>query len=201
MKLNKSIWLVSCMVFGLSACVSSGDDPGVEYAPDMYVYKGYEPYSQLADEDRSVTYDGVKYAINKDGKNMREPVAGTVARGKDDYYFPYKAQDAVEKAKAGVEMKNPLTLTRENLDAGRRLYNINCLPCHGEKGLGNGLVSAKYPPNYIPSYKSQRITSMADGSLYYSIALGWNLMGGYGKVLNPTERWQVVHYVNYLEKN
>lgn len=185
----------------LGGCVSGGDNPGVEYAPDMYVSKGYEPMSQLADQERTIEFQGEIYQINKDGKTMRDPVEGTIARGKADYYFPYAANSQDEKDRAGRDLKNPLPLTQDNLEKGRKFYNINCLPCHGDKGLGDGTVAAKYPKNYIPSYKTDRITGMADGAIYYSITHGWNFMGGYGTVLTPEARWQVVHYVNYLEKN
>ena len=30
----------------MSGCVSRGNNPGMEYAPDMYYSKGYEAYSQ-----------------------------------------------------------------------------------------------------------------------------------------------------------
>jgi mono/diheme cytochrome c family protein len=200
--LNQIVYMIAfASAAAFSGCVSKGDDPGVEYAPDMYVSKGYEPYSQLRDQERSITFQGETFLINRDGKNMREPVQGTVARGKSDYYFPYSPNDPDERDRAGRELKNPLPLTQEHLEKGRVLYNINCLPCHGDKGLGDGPVAVKYPKNYIPSYKLDRITAMADGALYYSITHGWSFMGPYGKVLSPEARWQVVHYVNYLEQN
>ncbi len=186
---------------GLGACTSGGDDPGVEYAPDMYVSKGYEPMSQVADQERSITFQDTTLPISADGKAMRQPVKGTIARGKLDLYFPYAAGSADEKDRAGADLINPLPPTRENLEKGRHFYNINCLPCHGDKGLGDGKVAAKYPPNYIPSYKSDRIKNLKDGSIYYVVTHGWNFMGAYGKVLTPEARWQVVHYVNYLEQN
>lgn len=186
---------------GFTGCVSSGNDPGVEYAPDMYVSKGYEPFSQLADQERSITFQDTTLYVNRDGKNMRAPVKKSIARGQLDMIFPYAANSTEEKDRAGRELANPVPLTQENLEKGRHFYNINCQPCHGDKGLGDGKVAAKYPPNYIPSYKSDRIKNMADGSVYYAITHGWNFMGPYGKVLKPEARWQVVHYVNYLEQN
>ena len=199
---NKVIYLLAiAAASGLTGCVSSGNDPGVEYAPDMYVAKGYEPFSQLADKERSITFQDTTLLLNRDGKNLRAPVKGTIARGQLDMVFPYAAGNPDEKTRAGVELKNPLPLTQANLEKGRHFYNINCQPCHGDKGLGDGKVGGKYPPNLIPSYKSDRIKNLADGSIYYAITHGWNLMGAYGKVLKPEARWQVVHYVNYLEQN
>ncbi len=200
--INKVVYLLAfSAVSSLVACTSGGEDPGVEYAPDMYVSKGYEPMSQLRDQERSITFQDTVLLINADGKTMRDPVKNTISRGNLDRYFPYEANSADEKDRAGREVKNPLPLTQVNLEKGRHYYNINCQPCHGDKGLGDGLVAAKYPPNYIPSYKSDRIKNLADGSIYYVINHGWNFMGAYGKVLNPEARWQVVHYVNYLEQN
>lgn len=202
MKSLKLIYVAAFSATALfSACVSEGEDPGVEYAPDMYVSKGYEPYSQVADQERSITFQGETYLINKDGKTMREPVEGTIARGKMDFIFNYAPGDVDEKERAGRELSNPVPLTQENLEAGRRHYNINCSPCHGDKGLGDGLVGQKYPKGLVPSYKTDRIHNLKDGSLYYVITHGWNVMGSYGKMINPTERWQVVHYINYLEQN
>lgn len=201
-RMNKGIYLLAlASMAGFSACTSGGEDPGVEYAPDMYVSKGYEPMSQVADQERSITFQDTTLPISADGKAMREPVKGTIARGKLDLYFPYEAGNEAEKLRAGEEVKNPLPLTQANLEKGRHFYNINCQPCHGDKGLGDGPVSAKYPPNYIPSYQSARIHNLKDGSLYYVVTHGWNFMGAYGKVLTPEARWQVVHYVNYLEQN
>jgi len=75
------------------------------------------------------------------------------------------------------------------------LYNINCTPCHGDKGLGDGtIVSAgKFPPP--PSYDSDRIKTTPDGKMFYSIRYGKNLMGAYGTVLTPNQIWKVVHYI------
>lgn len=194
-----SITAVSSLAF-LASCVSSGDDPGVEYAPDMYVSKGYEPYSQLKEQTRKIEFDGTVYLINKDGKTMRDPVKGTIARGQKDFVYPF-ANDPDGKTAAEASLVNPVALTQANLAEGRRLYNINCLPCHGDKGLGDGPVSVKFPKGNIPSYKADRVQQLADGGAYHTITYGLNLMGSYAPVLTPEERWKVIHYVNYLKKN
>lgn len=200
--INKVVYLLAfSAVTSMVACTSGGEDPGVEYAPDMYVSKGYEPMSQLEDQERSVSFQDTILLINADGKTMRDPVNNTIARGQLDLIFPYQPGSQEEKDRAGRELSNPLPLTQANLEKGRHYYNINCQPCHGDKGMGDGKVAAKYPPNYIPTYKSDRIKVMADGALFYAITHGWNFMGAYGKVLKPEARWQVVHYVNYLEQN
>ncbi|MEZ4901389.1 MAG: hypothetical protein R2822_06320 [Spirosomataceae bacterium] len=61
--------LVFVAVTTLSSCQRGHDDRGWEYAPNMYNAVGYRPYTQID-----------KNAINADGKNLREPVPGTVSR-------------------------------------------------------------------------------------------------------------------------
>ena len=186
----------------LHGCTAGGDDPGVEYAPDMYISKGYEPYSQKADQ---------RYEYNEHGIALRKPAPGSIAydmKSKNDsdynvslsFKYPYpKTADGYDAAKANL--KNPLPLTMENLEKGQRLYQINCTPCHGKEGLGDGLVAAKYPKGNIPSYKSDRIKQLPEGGMYHSITHGINLMGSYASVLNPRERWQVIQYIQYLRDN
>lgn len=196
-----NLFIIAAGLGLLSGCTAGGDDPGVEYAPDMYVSKGYEPYSQLADK---------RYEYNEHGIAMRKPAKGSIAMdlkaGEGDfnislaYVYPYeKSADGYDAAKR--ELKNPLPLTLENLENGQRLYQINCAPCHGTTGLGDGLVAAKYPKGNIPSYKSDRIKQLPEGGMYHSITHGINLMGSYASVLNPKERWQVIQYIHYLRDN
>lgn len=171
----------------ITACSAGGDNPGIEYAPNMYHSFAYEPLSQLAEEPNT---------INPHGMNMREPVKGTIARGQLDYanYNVAKSNDNYESASA---WKNPLPKTAYNLAEGERLYNINCTPCHAEDGKGEGTIvkDGKYPR--VPAY-SDRLSTINAGKAFYSITHGKNLMGAYGTVLSPTQRWQVIHYIYEL---
>jgi len=178
----------------LASCSAGGDNPGIEYAPNMYVSDGYEPMTQLATEDANKVEGNNN--INKLGLNMREPVKGTVARGQIDYatYGAPKSNEGYELASA---WKNPIEANEYNLTEGKRLYNINCTPCHGEDGLGKGTIVAdgKYPQ--VPAY-GDRLPTINPGKAFYSITHGKNLMGAYGSALAPKQRWQVIHYIYKL---
>lgn len=171
----------------MGACSAGGENTGTEYAPNMYVSFAYEPMTQLADKPNT---------INPYGMNMRLPVKGTIARGQMDYatYGMPKSNENYEVASA---WSNPLPSTAHNLAEGKRLFNINCTPCHGEDGLGKGTIVAdgKYPQ--VPAY-GDRLPTINPGKAFYSITHGKNLMGAYGSVLTPTQRWQVVHYIYEL---
>lgn len=202
MKATKLILALSSAAILLGACSKARDNnPGVEYAPDMYVSKGYEPFSQVEGQERTITTrDGETIVINKDGKTMREPVKGTIARGHLAYVYPYpNTADGYEAAKAGL--KSPLTdssLTAKYLEDGKYLYTINCQICHGEAGLGDGPLPSKGKYPKPPSYKSDQIASLPEGGMYHSITYGKNLMGPYGTVLSPEDRWKVIKYVQFL---
>jgi mono/diheme cytochrome c family protein len=173
---------VSCL---MSACSAGGENTGLEYAPNMYVSLAYEPFSQLEEKPNS---------INPYGINMREPVKGTIARGQMDY-ATYGGKASNEGYEAASAWKNPLPKSKYNLAEGERLYNINCTPCHGEDGLGKGTIVAagKFPQ--VPAY-ADRLPTINDGKAFYTITHGKNLMGPYGPHLSPTQRWQVIHYIN-----
>ncbi|QCR21017.1 cytochrome c [Pontibacter sp. SGAir0037] len=166
----------------LLAC-SNEQDPGLEYAPDMYHSVPLDPYSQLAPNQ-----------YNPGGLNMRVPATGTVARGKMGYNL-YLSQDTAEVA--GVELKNPLPYNQENLEEGKVLYARFCSPCHGEQGDGQGLVGAKFKG--VPSYSAGRVASLPAGHIFHVITNGRGRMRPHGSQVNPTERWKIVMYVQQLQ--
>lgn len=180
-----SVLGIATSILFINACSAGGDNPGYEYAPNMYNSFGYEPLTQLEEEPNT---------INPNGMNMRLPAHGTVARGQVSY-SKYDLPKSNEGYAASAAFTNPLPATAENIADGNRLYNINCTPCHGDKGLGDGTIvkDGKYPPP--PSYDSDRIKTTPDGQMFYSIRYGKNLMGAYGTVLSPEQIWKVVHYI------
>jgi mono/diheme cytochrome c family protein len=187
MKLNKiSIAiLVSSSIAIFASCSAGGDNPGMEYAPNMYHSFAYEPLTQEADKPNT---------INANGMNMRLPAENTIARGQLDY-ATYNLPKTAEGYEAASALKNTEPATKYNLAEGKRLFNINCTPCHGEDGQGNGTIVAdgKYPK--VPAY-ADRLPTINDGKAFYSIKYGRNLMGAYGTVLSPSQIWQVIHYIN-----
>lgn len=187
MKNIKNIGLkASAVLFtatALLAC-SNEQDPGLEYAPDMYHSVPLDPYSQI-DENR----------FNPGGMNMRQPAQGSVPRGMQGYNL-YLTEDNAEAA--GAELKNPLERTEANLAQGKVLYTRFCSPCHGAEGDGQGLVGQKFKG--VPSYTAGRVATLPGGHIYYVIANGRGRMMPHGSQVNPTERWKIVMYVQQLQK-
>lgn len=179
------VGMVSLAVL-VSACTSRGNNPGWEYAPDMVYSKGYEAYSQ-----------GDSNVINPYGMNMREPVKGTVAIGKEDYFFPF--ENSGEGYEASAAATYPANFEDKN-GRGKYMYNIYCTPCHGVSGTNDGEV---FKPNRLgkpawANYQDAYIQNLPVGKIYHVLTYGKNNMGSHASVLTPMERWQVIRYVKEL---
>ncbi|KAA9338266.1 cytochrome c [Hymenobacter busanensis] len=168
----------------LATACNDANDPGLEYAPEMYESIPYDPLRQV---DANT--------INPMGINERTPVNGTVPRGKLNYY------DHIGKDSVGIAertLRNPLPYTRENLEEGKVLYTRICQHCHGEQGDGQGLVGQKFKG--VPNYATGAYATMNDGHIYHVIQWGRNRMMPHGSQVNPEERWKIAMYVRVLQK-
>ncbi|WP_207435871.1 c-type cytochrome [Sabulibacter ruber] len=170
----------------LASCGNDEQDPGLEYAPDMYYPVAYEPLKQLADN---------KNAINPGGLNMRVPADHTVARGKLGFYV-HISKDSAEAA--GRELVNPVARTTNNIEEGKTLFLRFCSPCHGETGQGDGLVGAKFKG--VPNFTQGRYATLPDGHIFHVITNGRGRMMPHGTQVNPEERWRIAMYVRQLQK-
>ncbi|MFN3529829.1 MAG: c-type cytochrome [Bacteroidia bacterium] len=177
----------------LSSCgiIANEKDPGWEFAPQMYVSHPYEPYSQVGSN-----------TLNADGKNMREPVKGTIARSGVGYdntnmslMFNYPIhKDSLELA--ARLLVNPLEKNAQHLEKGEYFYGVYCAPCHGKEGKGEGSVGQVY--GGVPNYQASYIVNQPSGHIYHVITKGKGRMWAHGSQIRPEERWQIVMYVNKL---
>ena len=195
-----------------ASCNRAGkNEPGRIYMPDMTYSNAYETYS---------TSD----ITTPEGNNMsaRKPVEGTIPYNyipsdpkiktnpallmsymAKNHYTHDPAKMDEERLRAANEIQDPLEYTAENLAEGKRLFDINCTPCHGEKGEGNGQLielpgGGDGPFTSRPQPYKTLLPPLKDGGIFYSVSYGKNMMGGYGFQLSVNERWQVIHYIKCL---
>jgi mono/diheme cytochrome c family protein len=185
----KNIYIISLGVLGISmsSCVSSGDNPGIEYAPQMYVSQGYEPYSQTQE-----------FENNPNGMTMRLPVNGTVARGQLAYQYPNA--NTAEGYEAAATYTSNIPATQANVDEGKRLYEYACWHCHGKTGGNDGPIfkSGKMPGPAWANVQADYIKNIPMGKMYHTITYGKGLMGSHAHILSPEQRWQVIYYLKSL---
>lgn len=199
---NISTAIILGGTIALAGCRAGDENPGTEYAPNMYHSVAYEPLKQIKDKDagnwvNSSEYDiGEYYSSNPNNPyemNMREPVPNTVRR---DKYLPYRIpKDSL--ALAARILINPLDSSEEVIAEGKRLYGIFCTHCHGANGTEPGLVGEKYAG--VPSYKSPALINISEGHIFHVLSKGKGRMYSHASQLNQEERWQLARYVKVLQ--
>ena len=191
-------------VAALASCTAKGDDPGLEYAPQMYHSIPYEPLTQIKDKDRgewlSNRGDGIGEFYNSNPnnpyeQNVRKPVAGTVRRNGDLSMLYRFGKDDIEAAAA---IENPLDETPEVLAEGKRLYELYCDHCHGTNGQADGKVAPVYLG--VPKYNAPAQRNLSEGHVYHVITHGIRRMGAHGSQISPEKRWMIAKYVKQLQQ-
>ena len=139
-----------------------------------------------------------------DGAAMRQPVAGTVARGglrtQENAPF-YYGRDAGGEYVEEI----PIEVNGSLVERGQDRYNIYCTPCHGIAGDGRGIVAVgNGGQGYgfaVPSYHTEALRERSDGYLYDVIQNGVNTMPSYGHEMAAADRWAIVAYVRALQRS
>ena len=209
-----SHFLYSSATCGLSlllllSCGSKKNDPGVEYAPQMYHSVPYEPLTQIKDKEagRWLTsrsegaaefYNSNPYNPNE--MNVRRPVPGTVARSPyvtTERSLPYRIpKDSLELASRSL--RNPLDSTESVIASGKLLYERFCQHCHGPQGQGDGPVGKIYKG--VSSYTSRAVKNATGGHIFHVITHGKGRMKAHNSQISPIDRWKIVRYVEVLQK-
>lgn len=138
-----------------------------------------------------------------DGRAMRPPVAGTVARGS------LATDPVVETGLKGEKFVDvpPVPVTPQLVKRGQERYDIFCSPCHGLSGYGDGVVARRAdrlqegtwtPPS---SLHTDLVRSRPSGQLFNTVTNGIRNMPAYGAQIPPSDRWAIVAYVRALQRS
>ncbi len=138
-------------------------------------------------------------AFFTDNRAMRQPVEGTVARGR---LRQNKAMfQGINEDSSFIE-QNPIEITKEFLIRGQNQYETFCTPCHGVTGDGQGIVvTGQYGLVPPPSYHIDRLRNESDGYLYSVITNGIRTMRPYAHQIEVKDRWAIVAYVRALQRS
>ncbi len=169
----------------LSGCRGSiSDKPPVHINQNMDVMERYDPQAASP--------------FFADGRTMRPPVPGTVARGmlKDDTRF-HLGLEADGSYVQGI----PVAITQEFALRGRERYDIYCAVCHGKAGDGQGIVMTGGYGFAPVGYHNDRLRQIEDGYLYDLITNGIRTMPAYGQQIPVADRWAIVAYVHILQRS
>lgn len=141
-----------------------------------------------------------------DGRVMRPPVEGTVARSflKDDDHF-YRGRDSkgrlVDSLPAGLRMKRNIKKNRTFLTRGRERYDIYCAPCHDEAGRGNGIATKRGGGFQVQpvSFHQDKFRAMPLGHFFDVVSNGKGTMQSYAAQIPERDRWAIAAWVRTLQ--
>ena len=195
------LFLVAVMV-----AVASGprgqkfSDPPLEVFPDM-------------DRQLKLKYQKPSDFFS-DGQGARLPVPGTIPMG---YASPETAEASKDLLPAGGSwgsdyyntgtigdyfgdgFPEDVTINDAFMARGEQRYQINCTPCHGKSGNGQGIVSKYWVIPPTANLIDPRVKALPDGQLFWTITHGKGLMGPYNGTINVPDRWAIVAYVRALQ--
>jgi mono/diheme cytochrome c family protein len=151
-----------------------------------------------------------------DGRAMRPPVDGAVARGlllDDDHYVRGVAGDAQTGAMNWADaFPAQVTVDMTLLNRGQDRYNIFCAPCHGVSGFGDGMINQRAlelqrgninGTTWVDtrSLHLQEVREMPVGQIYHVITYGVRTMAPYESQIPIHDRWAIAAYVKALQRS
>jgi len=134
------------------------------------------------------------------GRAMREPPAGTVARGhlKDDDHL-YRGRGADDRLADSLPVQ--IEMSRDLLVRGEERYNIYCQPCHDYSGNGQGIATQRGGGFKVapPSYHIDRLRAMPLGYFFKVMTDGQGTMLSYASQIPVEDRWAIAVWVRTLQ--
>ncbi len=129
-----------------------------------------------------------------DGRSVRDPVPGTVARGQlriDDHLYAgnVDGKDAEQF---------PFPIKAADMARGQQRYNIYCSPCHDYLGTGNGMIVQRGFPQ-PPSFHIDRLRQAPAGHFFSVMTNGYGAMYSYASRVSPEDRWRIAAYIKALQ--
>lgn len=177
--------------------------------PRVHIFQDMDKQPKFGPQDSTPLF--------ADGRAMRLPIAGTVARGQleeDDHFYRGFSTRANADGRAEVVFFNSLPQEIQGklmdpvtgpmlLRRGQERFNIYCATCHGLDGYGNGPINNRavdrQESRWVPAANLHTVRERPDGHLYNTITNGIRTMGGYGPQITPHDRWAIVAYLRALQ--
>ena len=146
-----------------------------------------------------------------DGRAMRAPVQGTVARGES--YADTHLYEGVSDGQWAAALPASMKMDDATIRRGQQRFNIYCSACHGYAGYGDGAVNQRAlelvanvngPVNgtqwvAAKSLHDETVRAQPMGQVFNTITHGIRNMAGYGAQIPVEDRWAIAAYVKALQ--
>ncbi len=95
---------------------------------------------------------------------------------------------------------NPVEADEVSIQRGSELYRLNCVICHGEEGMGDGVIGTFFT-NKPANLTAPTVQALDDGAIFLVISNGKEgRMPPLNENFNVRERWDLVNFVRILAK-
>jgi len=95
---------------------------------------------------------------------------------------------------------NPVEVDEVSLQRGIELYSLSCVICHGEEGMGDGVIGTFFtikPANLTAA----NVQALSDGAIFLVISNGVEgRMPPLNENFSVRERWDLVNFIRTLAK-
>lgn len=129
-----------------------------------------------------------------DSQASRPLVPGTVPHGRlNDDTLLYTGK--VDGADAPMF---PFPVDAAVMARGQERFNVYCSPCHGQTGMGDGMV-VRRGYRRPPSLAEDRLREAPVGHFFDVITNGFGAMPDYAAQVKVNDRWAIAAYVRALQ--
>jgi mono/diheme cytochrome c family protein len=112
----------------------------------------------------------------------------------------------VEPPEEFADLTNPFAGDFEAIAGGQKIFEINCVTCHGPKGAGDGDAAAGLDPKPANLGDSMMMAELSDGYLFWRVSEGGAMepfnsaMPSWKLSLSEEQHWQAISYVRTLSE-
>lgn len=158
-----------------------------------FALAGCEWFTDFKRQPSISTWEQVGDSTNPSRGNpqMSVPTTGTAVAG---FQVSYGAFPATIDSMSAIP--NPTPVSDASLANGRKYFQINCSPCHGERAMGDGPATKFGMPGI--NLTSDITKARTDGYIFGMIRNGRGLMPPYNRI-EEMDRWDVVNYLRALQ--
>jgi mono/diheme cytochrome c family protein len=127
------------------------------------------------------------------------PMAADSAPSSLEANLAMRALHAASERQMG-EVKSPLPINNTNLAAGLKIYQQNCIMCHGAAdGRASNIAAGFYVPS--PQFATDGAEDDPEGATYWKIHHGirFSAMPAFQHSLKDTQIWQVAMFLKHMD--
>ncbi|MBC7790634.1 MAG: FTR1 family protein [Anaerolineae bacterium] len=202
------------LVLGAGAALQAQEHPARRLSSIVGV--AVEEYSKGVDESGRITSD-LEYqeAVDflRDAREVATRLAGDRARSARPLLdtlsmaigarkTPREVATIYQRFVSALGSEGALELPRRALNVvnGRQLYQANCASCHGERGLGDGVLASGMTPFPPAIGKASEMQDATPALLYRVISVGipGTPMPAWAARFSAEDRWDIVAYMHTL---